>query len=400
MLMLSKCHVACNIYLSAGLPVYRAALERLLAEAQREQRIQEAHSVMVVDAFVDTHYDRTSFHLAGSPSAIASLATSITSSAMQVLAPLKKNHQRELVSDDAISDQKQLEHPTVGIVDHISVLPLSSLGGNNNDPQMTWDEWRAYCNESRTENGENTAIHTNNKPNLPDFGEIVSHQSQSMPSSSVPSGWVAWTIGWNLVHQEHLPVNVLYYGHAHPTEKPLAEVRRERTNFFRSAPKDYYVGTAVPAELKDATIASMGQCTIGAPPHFVENYNLRLTSKSSKKLARSLTKAVREKDGGLPFVEALTLPYGSQDRFEVACNLLNPSVTSSKEVDAKVAQFFWKEQKNLNAEEYMEVAYRVGTTEQQCLQVLEDCGRSMEQVERHDASVRQRLQACFPSDAP
>jgi hypothetical protein len=39
---------------------------------------------------------------------------------------------------------------------------------------------------------------------------------------------------------------------------------------------------------------------------------------SFDKWARSLTQALREQDGGLPGVEALTLPY-SKGQFEVAC---------------------------------------------------------------------------------
>ncbi|CAJ1946658.1 unnamed protein product [Cylindrotheca closterium] len=408
MMMISKCHVACNIYLSAGLPIYRNVLERLLVDAQQQQpKLQHG---LVIHAFADTQYDRTSFHLAGSPWAIVSLATSITSNAMQVLAPLKL--QREQQSSDTSTSspkrqqqqqqqqQQYLEHPTVGIVDHISILPIGDTC-----EKVTRDDWLEYYNKSAEHREKN------NTSLLPKSDELL---SVSLPTTTVPSGWVAWTIGWNLLHRENMPVDVLYYGHAHPTEKPLAEVRREKTNFFRSPPatasSNDDIGNSSSDGGNDATgqtpkaptmsppiPPSMGQCTIGAPPHFVENYNLRLTTKCSKTLARSLTRAVREKDGGLPSVEALTLPYGSQDRFEVACNLLNPKdSTSSQDVDVQVARF-WKEQ-NLDPKEYLEVAYRVGTTEQQCLQVLLENCQSREELERHDESVRVRFLACFQSD--
>ena len=60
--------------------------------------------------------------------------------------------------------------------------------------------------------------------------------------------------------------------------------------------------------------------TIGAPDSFVENFNIRLQCQD-RKIARSLTRELREMDGGFPFVEALTLPYGP-GHWEVACNLL------------------------------------------------------------------------------
>jgi len=391
--MLSKSHVACNIYISVGLPVYRGVLERLLAEAQHEQSkylTKSSSSATIVHAFADTHYDRTSFHLAGSPWAIADLATTITSNAMQVLAPLKLEREKEMSSEKADS-AKQLEHPTVGIVDHISILPLGSL---NDAPAVTWNEWQAYYKDHSDNNHDNTTRTA-----------IASSDGILKPSTTFPSGWVAWTIGWNLLQKENLPVDVLFYGHAHPENKPLAKVRRENTKFFRPPTESSKSGddgnnsndSVPPATTTSFTtsLPSMGQCTIGAPPHFVENYNLRLTSKASKKLARSLTKAVREKDGGLPGVEALTLPYGSQDRFEVACNLLNPQVTSSADIDERVAQF-WKEH-NLNQTEHLDIAYRVGATEEQCVQVLKQ-SQSKDQAEQHKEMVHQRFQACFESN--
>lgn len=88
---------------------------------------------------------------------------------------------------------------------------------------------------------------------------------------------------------------------------------------------------------------SKGILCCGAVP-YVQNYNVRLATKD-RRLASQITKAVREKDGGLPNVEALTLEH-QDGNLEVACNLLDPMVTppdkvlalaSSKAADLGVA---------------------------------------------------------------
>jgi hypothetical protein len=62
-------------------------------------------------------------------------------------------------------------------------------------------------------------------------------------------------------------------------------------------------------------------------------------------------------------VEALTLPY-SQNRFEVACNLLDPEQTSIADIEQNVRE--WE----TTAGNSVEVGYRVGTTVAQCLEAL------------------------------
>jgi glutamate formiminotransferase len=338
--MLSKCYIACNIYISAGLPRYGQVLAKLLEDAQRLCALtnqNEKQQVTIVHAFSDPSYDRSSFHIAGSPVAVTSIASSIASNALQSIAPLKHQHQHQQL-------QSNLEHPTVGLVDHISVLPLE----NHNDYQlMTLEEWQELA------------------------GEFKFEKSDDFPAVSLPSGWVARTIGQNL--KSAFSLDVLFYGHAHSKGKPLAAVRRE-SNFFRSLPDT------------NGAASEFGKCTIGAPPEFVENYNIRLAKDCPKQTALLMTRFIRERDGGLPFVEALTLPY-THNRYEVACNLLQPKVTSSKAIDDRVLKF--------DSQSWVEASYLVGTTEEQCLRVLEQTKNKSSAQEEIDQRVLRQFKACF-----
>jgi glutamate formiminotransferase len=341
--MLSKCFVACNIYISAGLPRYGPFLIRLLEDAQ-QQCLNSQQLVAVVHAFSDVSYDRSSFHLAGTPMEVASVASKIASQVLKELPLLKETAEGSSTKDN-------LEHPQVGLVDHISILPLAE---HNSHPLMTLEEWAAQTKSDLSQTSTNKA-------------------SNDMPLKILPSGWAARFI----CHELDSLVHVLFYGHAHVEGKSLATVRRESTSFF-CAPS-----TACP---------KVSYCTIGATPEFVENYNIRLAPEiDSKKTAQALTRWVRERDGGLPFVEALSLPY-SQGRYEVACNLLNPKVTSAQTIDERVNDFMKMEKSpSLN----IETSYRVGTTEQQCLRALEDIESNKGNVKKYNADVLKQFQSYF-----
>jgi hypothetical protein len=176
---------------------------------------------------------------------------------------------------------------------------------------------------------------------------------------------------------EELGVNVRYYGDAHPDKTPLATVHREQTCFFRSGGLD-----DSPSQKQRSKV---GVATEGAPPSFfVENYNVRL--RSGKATARSLTKLLRERDGGFLGVEALTLPYG-EGIYEVACNLLRPDAVPPKALEAKVKEWAsWTD----NDHVVVEKAYRVGTTVDQCLEAL-SISDSVEGAIEHDEAVMERL---------
>eukprot|EP00536_Pseudo-nitzschia_multiseries_P018860 jgi/Psemu1/230564/e_gw1.3267.3.1 len=255
----SRALVACNIYVSAGgNPLHKDLLLRLLTETQEHCRrsnkfevpkqqgtMKQQEQVVVVHAFRDGPYDRSSFHLAGSSALVADVGSSLAGSAIEALS---SDASRLQEANETASMPTEQRHPTVGMVDHVSVLPL----------------------EDKT------------------AGSII--------------GSVARDIGETM---KDLGADVLYYGNAHPTGKELAAVRRESTRFFDSTFKTPVAATSV-----------AGQATVGAPPQFVENFNIRLHPRVTKKLARTLTESVRERSGrGLPHVEALTLKYGP-DQYE------------------------------------------------------------------------------------
>ena len=363
MMMLSKVSrsfVACNVYISAGgNPNHRDMLLGLLGETQELCHLANNNSnsdanvnvngnnndnannkaepkgsdrrVVVVHAFRDGPYDRSSFHLAGSPDLVADVGSSLATRAVQAL------RETEEATTEAIGGR----HPTVGLVDHVSVLPLD-------------------------ENNENDDSNDNNSKQN-EFARIT--------------GSVARTIGESL---QSSGADVLYYGHAHPNGKELAAVRRDSTGFFEDSKTEKTRTRSTSSTSSSSSSSSSneritpklaGQATVGAPNRFVENYNIRLRPGVSRRVARTLTESVREKGGrGLLFVEALTLAYGI-DQFEVACNLLDPSTTSSEDIDNRIRD--WEKQQqdeqqsdNEDASALVETAYRVGTTTGMSLEAL------------------------------
>ena len=155
----------------------------------------------------------------------------------------------------------------------------------------------------------------------------------------------------------------------------------------------------IPTTVTNWIQRSVGQATVGAPHRFVENYNIRLRPNVTRRVARTLTESVRERSGrGLPSVEALTLKYG-HDQYEVACNLLDPSVTSVKDIDERVRE--WKgrqmEQHEEHASGLVETAYRVGTTTEMCLEALREV-LTKEGERAHNKHVMERFYDYFTSE--
>lgn len=352
-----SCLIACNIYVSAGRPSHQPFLLQLLKNAQelchRRKKESPDDQGAVVHAFADGPYDRSSFHIAGSPSLVSDVVSTLATDAVSSLSAIR---QESLAQDDSTGGNGT-PHPTVGLVDHISVLPLA-----HNDEQYTWQEWFGSSSSDTSK----------------DEKQIIT--GRKLPSRAVPSGWVARAIG-HALEESPIGVDVFFYGHAHHDRVPLATVRRESTQFFQSSNNN----------CRFEKLYGGGQATVGAPDHFVENFNIRLTRDCSKKAAQSLTKCVREKDGGLPFVEALTLKY-SQGRLEVACNLLHPGVTSADDIINKVNE--WE---STQGGRLVEIAYRVGTTRQQCLDALEQT-RTREGEEQFNQDILERFEDYLSAD--
>jgi hypothetical protein len=208
-------------------------------------------------------------------------------------------------------------------------------------------------------------------------------EADSDISASSAHGEAAQIIGKRL---KEIGVQVFYYGDAHPEGTPLAVVRRERTNFFKMG------GVETTDKQSDGLTSEKGVATVGAPASFVENFNIRLTSNCNLKTARSLTKLLRERDGGLLGFEGLTLPY-SNGRYEVAGNLLQPDVGSSEAVVAKLDEWVEQKLKELpfdKKSDLVDEAYRVGTTKDSCVDALALCDIA-EAIAQHDQQVAKRF---------
>lgn len=345
----SRSLVACNIYVSAGgHPSHRDLLLGLLGETQELCRLKNKTAkgvdseplnqrIVLVHAFRDGPYDRSSFHLAGAPEMVADVGSSLAVRAVNALIDL------ETIKTENKSTGNQ-RHPTVGLVDHVSVLPLDENGADSSKNEIT--------------------------------------------------GSVARTIGESL---KSLGADVLYYGDAHPSGKELAQVRRDSTKFFEDnkSANDGARWDEMNSAGSIKTTIPVGQATVGAPHRFVENFNIRLRPGVSKAVARTLTECVRERGGkGLPFVEALTLAYG-QDQYEIACNLLHPSVTSAKDIEDRAKD--WEQQQNDGgALGLMDTAYRVGTTTDMCLEALQEVSTAQGEF-AHNQQVLERLEGDFLS---
>lgn len=293
-------------------------------------------------AYADPIYDRSSLHLAGHAIPLVAVASDIIQTSIHgLLTEASKNIVEE---ESSLS-----KHPFVGIVDHVSVMPLDKRRR----------QYDSSNNEASIRNDENDDWY------------------------SSPSASAAQDIGKSM---EKLGVNVYYYGNAHPERMSLAQVRRHYTPFFQSGggTNEFSSSTTTTTTTYRDT-ATVGMSTVGAPPEFVENYNVRI--RSDKKTARSLTRTLRERDGGLPGVEALTLPYG-EGRYEVACNLLCPNLGSVDAIDSKLKE--WATERVENEHVVLEKAYRVGTTVDQCLEALRISNSGEESI-KYDAMVLQRF---------
>ena len=358
--------IACNVYISVGRSKYASMLVRLLEDAQTQCANLRGQAggkrIVMVHAYADGPYNRSSFHLAGTPYSVASVASRLARNATQALVQLQPFQSNE--------DSMATWHPTVGLVDHIAVMPLVGHDGRQLED--------GFSKEEMVESGL----------------ELNSHDT-TMPRWNVPSGWVARSLGHTM---EKAGVDVLYYGMAHPDRLPLATVRRESTQFFHALPHHDTTSSSTQTRPRQA---SAGKSTVGAPPYFVENYNVRLSSHCQKEQARALSKRIRARDGGLPGVEALTLPY-SANRWEVACNLTRLDQTTARDIQ-DVAKEWEKQQQQQQQQQQkhrhrlVELGYRVGTNRWMCLEALEKANDE-DAASQRDQEVREKFRTFLGCD--
>ncbi|GLI66512.1 hypothetical protein VaNZ11_010333, partial [Volvox africanus] len=148
---------------------------------------------------------------------------------------------------------------------------------------------------------------------------------------------------------------VYLYGYAHPSRRCLSEVRRQLGYFRRAADGSWGSGSGAnsrnlqvqqqmlpdPNDLLQFSPdlgpveppPQSGLLTIGAVP-WVTNYNVPLQDVDLEE-AKWLARAVSERGGGLPGVEAMALKH-EDDTVEVACNLLDETQSSPHAVQARL----------------------------------------------------------------
>ena len=349
--------IACNIYISAGgKPFHRQPLVDILKSSQqlcqqlrceKNESSNQQKTVTIVHAYADIPYNRSSIHLAGHASLVHQVASHVASSAMSSIHKVNLEH----TSND---DEIDSAHPLVGLVDHISCMPLEKKNGSC-----------VECNTKHCNNSEEEYI-----PN-----DVCGIAASAIKQTLMQKGGV----------------KCLTYGSANYQQMPLALVRKEHTFFFKSGS---CADSSKDDKSTDMNSTPFGTCTIGSPSYFVENYNILLKSNVSRKQAIALTKKVRERDGGIKGVEALTLKY-SGGRYEVACNLLRPDLYegSVEAIDSKINEWI-DEQMDIsignNYNCFVERAYRVGTTVEQCLKAI-DSKKTLTAISQAEEEVMEKF---------
>ncbi|KAL7560416.1 hypothetical protein ACA910_016167 [Epithemia clementina (nom. ined.)] len=445
--------VACNVYISAGgETAHKPLLLKLLQMAQTEcQKRHDSSSsddhpassissnspcddnsasstsssshlpvAVVVHAYADPIYNRSSIHLAGTADQVARVASTVALQAIQQLQQQSEAQEKDEEEDNGSGHRtkNRQAHPFVGLVDHVSFMPLTTTLSlakdcHDNSYQKTVEREKSVKSsplQDSTSREESNTFHENiyNKHSDGDF----------VPTTA--SGWAARQIGQALQFSVD---QVFYYGTAHPSGISLAQVRREHTQFFEAGGLEKPGSSTTRAT---PTTTTDNVATVGAPPEFVENYNLRLFSldyndradppsnnddsnksiaaattatstTTTKRLAQSLTRYLRERNGGLRGVEALSLPYAN-GQWEVACNLLRPRESSADDVHKRALEWEGQQQQqhgHFSKQKIIETGYRVGTTAEQCWRVLRLFNKEAKESEAASMVVQKE-----PTDSP
>lgn len=148
------------------------------------------------------------------------------------------------------------------------------------------------------------------------------------------AGAVAADIG------DELQVPTFLYGAAHREGRTLASIRRQLGYFKPNSSGDQWRGAPETDALPVAPDAgperpprSKGVVVVGATS-WVDNYNVPVHT-GDVEAARRIARAVSERGGGLPSVQAMGLAHGG-GVVEVACNLLDPARVGAEQVQGMV----------------------------------------------------------------
>jgi hypothetical protein len=377
--------------------------------------------VGIIHAYADVPYDRSSFHLAGQSDCVTSVANELICTALNDIdidhmLPKTTTPPPPPPTTTTTIGGNNTRHPYVGLIDHVSVMPLNYYPSTNKESESQSlllskeNVYSNYCEPITT----TTTTTTNN-----DQYKVAAN--------------VAYKIGKKIM--ETKLVNVHYYGHACPQFTPLVDVRRERTTFFNSGGatdttarrsiKQQNSSQPLPPAMTTVVAAPKGDSIVGVPNNFVENFNIRLTSNVTFHQAKSLTQLLRGRNivnhnnnnngYGIDGVEALTLKYARDDGdggggtvYEVACNITKPKVGGVAEILDQLDKWIILQQQQQQQQcnqslptnneitdedykYYVEDAYRVGTTQEQCLQVLFEGRGSVQNCDNNTSMTNNEL---------
>ncbi|PRW56268.1 formimidoyltransferase-cyclodeaminase-like [Chlorella sorokiniana] len=290
-------YFACAVYVSEAREA--ATVERL------ERLARSASGACLANLFVDEPYNRTNFTLVGrSQPQLTAAVVALAQEALQLL-DLR---------------QHTATHPRLGTVDHISCHPLTALPPAVAAGTAAGSEQQQLGQRS----GEQQAC-----------GTTAAAVEAASPAAATAA--LAQSIAEQLGSGPHaLPV--FTYGWAHPQQQPLDDIRRQ-LGYFSGAAASSWQGalSAAPLPLAPchgpvAAPPRSGVCCVGAVPWLV-NYNVLLHS-DDLAAARAIARAVSQRGGGLPGVQAMALRH--TDGIEVACNLLDPAASPPEAVLAEV----------------------------------------------------------------
>lgn len=272
--------LAVHVYLSEGRDA--DLISRFVGSA-------EVPGVLVTDTFIDNAYHRVGITLASLE--FSCLESSIAAICRETLSALDLR-------------RHQASHPRLGVVDHICCNPLGSL--------------------SLAEAGQFA------RSVAAELGKGLAANATAPAAPAVP---------------------VYLYGTAHDGQRSLAELRRQLA-YFKGANTGEWSGLApevvaavhaLPGEFGPPEVdPRLGVTVVGAVP-WVTNYNLLLTSSAASleqaelmKRCQRVARATSARGGGLVAVETMALPH--ENGVEVACNLLDESVSPAAVVKAKVLE--------------------------------------------------------------
>jgi hypothetical protein len=284
----------------------------------------------LADAHIDPDSNRSSLHLVGPVESVVEIANELI---LEAVTEFRKRKRGCKLHPEA-SSQKSLSK-VIDIIDHLTFLPM--VPGTN--------------------------------------GHICSNKTIYSPTW-VPTyaSWGARQVGNFL--KETANIHVFYYQFAQRRNLPLSTVVEKRLMHYR--------GTKL---LPEAVY-------VGAYKDFIEDYHIILSSECGKRRAFNLAEVLNNTKYGLIDVEATVEQY-DKALWEVHCRLLRPHICGSNIREVEFAAHKWR---NLQPEKedqkkgWIVKCYRVGSTYDQCLKLLEDICVSEEKRKEHDASVMQSFQ--------